>query len=94
MDDGGKSYRSAAELFEQGRIDYDGLRSLVVALPPPDKKPVAESIADIYRIADLPDGDNALIWLECLCDSGLIDLDQLMELINVSVDGKDSIPPS
>lgn len=89
MEDGEKSYLSAARLFQEGRIDYDGLRKLVAELPPPDKKPVAESIADIYHIADLPDGDNEVVWLEDLYFLDLIDIDQLEDLTDLSVDGKE-----
>lgn len=88
------SYRAAANLFEQGQIDFEGLRTILAELPLPVKKRKAESVADIYHVADIPDDDNSVCWLEDLYFLDLIDNDQCEELIDAAVDGKDSIPPS
>lgn len=87
------TYCGAAELFQQGRIDFDGLRAIVAKLPLPVQKPEAKSVADIYHIADMPDDDNSLRWLESLYYQELIDNHQLEELIDVAVDGKEPVSP-
>lgn len=88
------SYYAAAKLYREGRIDYEGLKALVSQLPTPDAQPVSNSVAEIYVNADRAEGDNSLMWLEVLYDCDVIDLDQLMELIDVACDNKDSTPPS
>ncbi len=86
------NYREATDAFQSGDLDYDGLRSVCLQLPLPYQKPQAQTTAEIYDLADMPEDDNAVIWVCYLEMLGFINNEQMMDLIAAST-GQPPYPP-